>query len=151
MIDKKKDLKALLQEVHEIYEKKIPFNRTLGLQLDSLSENDVCIKFVMKEELVGNYVDGVLHGGVISAVLDTVGALTASVGILVKGKKRLQIDQILKGTIDLRVDYLRPGNGKYFLATGSIMRMGKKVVVARMELHNDHKSLIAIGTGTYSR
>ena len=150
MIDKKKDFKELLQGFRGIYENKVPFNRVLGFKIESLTENDVCIKFEMKDELVGNYVDGVLHGGVISAALDTVGALTASVGIL-KGRKSFQIDQILKGTIDLRVDYLRPSKGKYFLATGSIMRMGKKVVVIRMELHNDRKSLIAIGTGTYSR
>jgi uncharacterized protein (TIGR00369 family) len=150
MIDKKKDYTELLQGFRDIYENQVPFNRILGLKLESLTEKDVCIKFKMKDELVGNYVDGVLHGGVISAALDSVGALTASVGIL-KGMKSLQIDQIVKGTIDLRVDYLRPGKGKHFLATGSIIRMGKKVVVIRMELHNDRKSLIAIGTGTYSR
>jgi acyl-coenzyme A thioesterase PaaI-like protein len=85
MIDKKKDFTELLQGFRDIYENQVPFNRILGLKLESLTENDVCIKFKMKDELVGNYVDGVLHGGVISAVLDTVGALTASVGIL-KGK-----------------------------------------------------------------
>jgi len=53
------------------------------------------------------------------------------------------------GTIDLRVDYLRPGRGKYFLATASIMRTGLRVAVIRMQLHNDKKSLIAVGTGTY--
>ncbi len=150
MNGKAKNFNELLQGFFEIYEKQIPFNRVLGLKLDSISENDACIKFEMKDELIGNFVDGVLHGGVISAVLDTVGALTASAGIL-KGMKSLEIDQILKGTIDLRVDYLRPGKGIYFLATGSIIRMGNKVVVVKMELHNDQKLLIAIGTGTYSR
>jgi len=150
MVDEKKDFKELLQGVLEIYENQIPFNRILGLRLDSLSENDACIKFEMKKELVGNYLEGVLQGGVISAVLDTVGALASSVGIL-KGMKSLQIEQILKGTIDMSVDYLRPGKGNYFLATGSIIRMGKKVVVVKTEPHNDQKSLIAIGTGTYGR
>jgi len=47
------------------------------------------------------------------------------------------------------VDYLRPGLGKCFYTTGAIMRNGKKVTVARMELHNDLEKLIAVGTGTY--
>ena len=53
------------------------------------------------------------------------------------------------GTIDLRVDYLRPGLGQWFYATGMVMRSGRKVTVARMELHNDLEKLIAVGTGTY--
>ena len=53
-------------------------------------------------------------------------------------------------TIDLRIDYLRPGRGKLFTATGSVMRTGRKVAVARMELRNEEQTLIAVGTGTYS-
>ena len=53
------------------------------------------------------------------------------------------------GTIDLRIDYLRPGQGLYFLATGNIMRAGRRVTVTRMELHNHEDVLIAVGTGTY--
>jgi len=53
------------------------------------------------------------------------------------------------GTIDIRVDYLRPGLGAYFIATGSTLRTGNKVSVTRMELHNDKGILIAVGTGTY--
>ena len=52
-------------------------------------------------------------------------------------------------TIDLRIDYLRPGRGKAFIADGKILRIGNKVAVTRMELHNDEGKLIAVGTGTY--
>jgi len=53
------------------------------------------------------------------------------------------------GTIDLRIDYLRPGFGKWFEATGYVLRTGNKVAVARIELHNHEDSLIAVGTGAY--
>ncbi|MGS3376744.1 thioesterase family protein, partial [Klebsiella pneumoniae] len=53
------------------------------------------------------------------------------------------------GTIDLRVDYLRPGRGNEFIATAHIIRAGSKVTVARMELHNEEGTHIAFGTGTY--
>jgi len=131
----------------------IPFNKTLGLRLESLDEHSVCMKFEMKEELIGNIMGKILHGGVISGALDTAGGIMAVFGIMKKtdGLHDEQImERLLKmGTIDLRVDYLRPGQGKYFLATGSIMRMGKKVAVTRMKLHNDKGLLIAVGTGTY--
>ena len=54
------------------------------------------------------------------------------------------------GTVDLRVDYLRPGLGGSFVAAGFKLRAGRRIAVTRMELHNDSGSLIAVGTGTYS-
>mgnify|MGYP001570982506 CR=1 FL=1 len=53
------------------------------------------------------------------------------------------------GTIDLRIDYLRPGKGTHFYARSKMMRTGRKVSVTRMDLHNDVDLLIAVGTGTY--
>jgi acyl-coenzyme A thioesterase PaaI-like protein len=52
-------------------------------------------------------------------------------------------------TLDQRVDYLRPGKGKEFTVTGSILRDGKKVLVIRMEMKNEEQSLIATGIGTF--
>ena len=153
MPDQKRDFDKLLQILRDLYERKIPFNKVLGLQIESLKTEDVRVKFEMKAEFIGNYVRGILHGGVISAVLDTTGGLTATLGVIEKmaghsieetGKKLTRI-----GTIDLRIDYLRPGQGDYFIATGSIMRAGRRVSVTRMELYNDQNLLIAVGTGTY--
>jgi uncharacterized protein (TIGR00369 family) len=52
-------------------------------------------------------------------------------------------------TIDLRVDFLRPGLGKWFVASAFTLRTGNKVAVTRIELHNDQNELIAVGTGSY--
>ena len=53
------------------------------------------------------------------------------------------------GTIDLRVDYLRPGRGEHFVASASVLRSGNKVAVARVELHNHDGLHIASATATY--
>jgi uncharacterized protein (TIGR00369 family) len=53
------------------------------------------------------------------------------------------------GTIDMRIDYLRPGVGKWFDASATVLRTGSRVAVTRMEFHNDEGKLIAVGTGTY--
>jgi uncharacterized protein (TIGR00369 family) len=79
--------------------------------------------------------------------------MLASVGVLnrmadaPRDEMARQLSRI--GTIDLRVDYLRPGRGDYFHARSSILRTGRKVAVMRMELHNDQDLLISVGTGTY--
>jgi uncharacterized protein (TIGR00369 family) len=139
--------------VKDIYENRIPFDRVLGVKVESLTLKKAVVRFEMRPELVGNYVVGSLHGGVISAVLDALGGMTASTGVVERmaGKPVDEIAGALTrmGTIDLRVDYLRPGKGAHFLATGTIMRTGRKVAVTRMELHNDEGVLIAVGTGTY--
>lgn len=153
MPDQKKSSDKIWKILRELYERKIPFNEVLGLKIESLEMEDVRVKFEMKDAFIGNYVHGILHGGVISAVLDTTGGLTASLGVLQKmaGRTAEEIGKNLTkiGTIDLRIDYLRPGKGKYFVATGSIMRAGRRVSVTRMELYNDQNVLIAVGTGTY--
>jgi len=53
-------------------------------------------------------------------------------------------------TIDLRVDYPLPGQDRQFVASGAILRVGKKMAVTQMELHNDEQQLIAAGTGTFA-
>ena len=108
----------------------------------------------MKDRLVGNPYYRVLHGGIISSVLDTVGGHTVYLNLFRKIKEKpseKQFETLSKiGTIDLRIDFLRPGRGKSFTAKGYMLRVGSKVAVTRMELHNDEEVLIAVGTGVYS-
>ena len=53
------------------------------------------------------------------------------------------------GTIDLRVDFLRPGLGQHFIATAEITRLGGRVGSTQMRLHNDSGELIATAGGAY--
>ncbi len=143
----------LLQLLKEITEEKIPFNKLIGMKIETLDLDKIGIRFEMRPELVGNFTRGNLHGGVISSVLDVTGGMVAWTGIMKKMEGQ-SFDEISErfnkiGTIDIRVDYLRPGLGEYFIATGSTLRTGNKVSVTRMELHNDIGILIAVGTGTY--
>ncbi len=95
-----------------------------------------------------------LHGGVISSVLDVAGGVVVFLSVIdrLKGSSLKQkSDKLQKlNTIDLRIDYLRPGIGELFSATSYILRSGNKVAVARMELHNEKQDLIAVGTGSYA-
>jgi uncharacterized protein (TIGR00369 family) len=153
MNDKPIAFKDQLEYVKWMYDQKIPFNRVLGFRAESLDSERVIVRFEMRDALMGNWILKTLHGGVISAVLDATGGLNASIGLLEK-LQGLPVEAIERrmarvGTIDLRVDYLRPGRGTYFRANSKIMRAGNKVAVTRMELINDADVLIAVGTGTY--
>lgn len=147
------DSSEIFSLLKNIFEERMPFDRLLGVKIENLGFDDVCVRIEMKSEFVGNFVKGILHGGVISSVLDLTGGLIAYVG-LIQRMQGQSLDDITNrftrmGTIDLRVDYLRSGKGKYFLTRGSILRIGNKVAVVRTEFKNDESLLIAAGTGTY--
>ncbi len=139
--------------IKDIYENRMPFDKLLGIKIITLELDDVCVRVDMKEEFIGNFIKKILHGGVISSVLDLTGGLIATMGILkqMQGATREEITNrfIKMGTIDLRVDYLRAGKGDYFLTTGKILRTGNKVAVVRTEFRNNNDVLIAAGTGSY--
>jgi uncharacterized protein (TIGR00369 family) len=142
-----------LERIRDIFDNKIPFNKVLGLRVHSLDMERPKIRFAMHEALVGNYIRGSLHGGVISAVIDVTGGLSAFMGLqkkLAGEPLDIKLEKFRKlGTIDLRIDYLRPGVGKMFEATGYVLRTGHKVAVTRIELKNEAEQLIAVGTGAY--
>ncbi|BBO71550.1 hypothetical protein DSCA_54800 [Desulfosarcina alkanivorans] len=139
--------------LRELYADRLPFNRVLGISVTSVDADGATMAFSMREDLIGNVFHRILHGGVISAVLDAVGGLTASASLVERaaGLPEEKVRQMFArvGTIDLRVDYLRPGRGDGFTAGGRIMRSGRKVAVVRMEMHNTADLLVAVGTGTY--
>ena len=126
----------LLQLLQEITEDRIPFNKLIGMKIDNLDLGNIKIRFEMRPELVGNFMRGNLHGGVISTVLDVTGGMLAWTGIMKKmeGSTFEEITERFAkiGTIDLRVDYLRPGLGKYFVTTGSTLRGGNKLSAIRI-------------------
>jgi uncharacterized protein (TIGR00369 family) len=125
----------------------------LGLHIDHYDMNGVQVSFDWKDELIGNPMQKILHGGVTSSVLDVVGGMMAVVGLIQRCKAEdvaaLAKEMKTLGTIDLRTDFLRPGWGEKFVATANIVRSGNKLCVCHMELHNDQQVQIAQATGTY--
>lgn len=142
----KTDYQAL---VGKIFREHVPFNRVLGLEIESHDPAAPKLRFDMRPELIGNVSRGILHGGVISAALDvTAGfAIMLALGKDPKPGEKLKFPEI--GTIDLRVDYLRPGRGKHFIASSRVVRLGNRIAVAHMELENDKGELIATGSAAY--
>ncbi len=144
---------VILEHLKIVYEEKMPFNKYLGLKIDSISMDGAVVRIDMRDDLIGNFEKNILHGGVISTLLDFTGGVIAQIHVI-NEMKGASLDKIVKrltsmGTIDMRIDYMRPGKGNYFLATGHILRLGHKVAVTRTEFTNDEGVLIAVGTSTY--
>ena len=143
----------MLHKVRELFDHGMPFDQVIGLKVDRCDPEGAQLNFVNKPELVGNPVHQILHGGVIATSLDVAGAAVTFAAALARMPEMPEQEMLKRlgrmSTIDLRVDYLRPGRGDHFMATSHIIRAGTKVAVARMELHNEQGIHIAFGTGTY--
>ena len=140
--------KALQALMHKVMEEHIAFNKLLGLKVESFDVEAPKLRFDMRPELVGNPTRQILHGGVISATLDVAGGFAIMLALAAE-MTGIPTSFPNMGTIDLRVDYLRPGRGKHFIATARIVRKGSRIAVTHMELHNDEGELIATGGAAY--
>lgn len=139
--------------LRDIFETRVAFNRVLGIVIESFEPASPGVRFDMRPELVGHYLFGRLHGGAISAVLDATGGFALMCGIADKHRDE-SAEQVLQrfsrmGTIDLRVDFLRPGIGTRFHAGARITRLGGRIGSVQMTLENETGALVATGSGAY--
>ena len=139
--------------VKQVFEEKIVFNQLLGLKITSVLPTQVKARIEMRNELVGHYAYNRIHGGVISAGLDAMGGLAVMVAIGARHMdepvpQRLQRFAKL-GTIDLRVDYLRPGIGEWFELRAEVMRLGSRVASTRMEFLGADGKLLSTAAAAY--
>lgn len=143
----------LTESITDLFENKITFNSHLGMRIRELSSARIVIGFEMRPELIGHFLYGRLHGGVITSVLDATGGLAVMQAIadFYSHENAVQIMSRFRylGTVDLRVDFLRQGVGDSFYAEANVVRLGRRIAATSMTLHNDTHSLIATGNATY--
>jgi len=142
-----------VEALRHLFQERIPFNRVLGLAIDTIEAERVTAHLAMRPDLVGHEAHQRLHGGVISAALDAMGGLAVMAAIGARHLAEPPADRMKRyaklGTIDLRVDYLRPGIGARFELQGEVLRLGSRVASTRMELHSSAGVLLALGTAAY--
>jgi uncharacterized protein (TIGR00369 family) len=137
----------------KIFEEMIVFNQLLGLKITSLQPTKVTARINMRNELVGHYLYNRLHGGVVSAGLDALGGLAVMAAVGARHmdeppQQRLQRFSKL-GTIDLRIDYLRPAISEWFELRAEVLRLGSRVGSTRMEFLDADGKLLSTGAAAY--
>jgi uncharacterized protein (TIGR00369 family) len=137
----------------KIFEEMIVFNQTLGLKIQTLEPERVVGRITMRPELIGHFSYNRVHGGVISAGLDAMGGLAVMAAIGARHMDEAPQQRLHRfsklGTIDLRVDYLRPGIGDHFDLHANVMRLGSRVASTRMEFRGADGKLLSTGSGVY--
>ena len=137
----------------KIFEEMIVFNQVLGLKITSIEPARVQGSIEMRRELVGHYSHNRVHGGVISASLDAMGGLAVMAAIGARHLDEAPEQRLHRfgklGTIDLRIDYLRPGIGEHFELRAEVLRLGSRVATTRMEFLGADGKLLSTGAGAY--
>lgn len=118
-----------------------PFHQFLGVSFAEYEAGRVVVECPFREELLVNEENNLVHGGVLSALLDIAGhyAVLSSVGARVP-------------TVDFRTDYLRPGRRGPLRIEADIDRVGHNVAVADAEIRQRQReevTSVALGRGTY--
>lgn len=131
-------------ELADVMQNMVPFNRHLGIVVDEIRHGFARFRMPFREELLGDPVRRVLHGGTISALVDVVGG-TAVWSTLEETGSRV-------ATIDFRVDYLRPGRDKDVVAEAAVVRVGNRVGVTDTRVFQVDRpdKTIATGKGVYN-
>lgn len=136
-----------------LFEERIAFNRLIGLRIGAMSADGVSGHLEMRPELIGHYAHQRLHGGVISATLDAMGGLAIMSAIGARHRDETPAQRMHRfgklGTIDLRIDYLRPATGARFELSAQVLRLGSRVATTRMEFHDTAGQLLAAGSSAY--
>jgi uncharacterized protein (TIGR00369 family) len=116
-----------------------PYQRFLGLALVSAAKGRIEIRLPFREEFLREDGSDWLHGGIISAFIDIVGDYAI-------------VTEVETGvpTIDLRVDFLRPARRGDLLGVGTVVRVGRTISVADVEVRDASGSLVAVGRGVYA-
>jgi uncharacterized protein (TIGR00369 family) len=104
----------------QFLEEAIPFNRFLGIRVGESAAGWARLELPFREEFIGDPLRPALHGGLVSTLLDTCGGF--AIWSHVDSEIRIS-------TIDLRVDFLRPGGSELLIDETKVVRVGNRVAV----------------------
>jgi uncharacterized protein (TIGR00369 family) len=127
----------------EFMEQRIPFNAFLGMKVTMMGDGEAEMMIPVRPELTGDPFRPALHGGVLSTIADTVGGLAVFTQI---GNTRIA------STVDLRIDYLRPGQvDQPILARARVIRIGNRVAATQTVVYQrDIDKPIATANAVYN-
>lgn len=121
----------------------LPHCRALSMAVEDVGDGEAVMSMPYRENLVGDPSTGVIHGGAVSALMDTCGGTAVMAH---------PTGPAMTATLDLRIDYMRPSTpGKPVTAKAICYHMTRSVAFVRATAHNgDETDPVATATGAFT-
>jgi uncharacterized protein (TIGR00369 family) len=121
----------------------LPHSHALGMRLETLGEGAVTISMPYDPRLVGDPATGVIHGGAVSALMDT------ACGVSVLSHPQAGFST---ATLDLRIDYMRPATpGQTIRARAECHHVTRSIAFVRAVATDDDETRpVAMATGAFT-
>jgi uncharacterized protein (TIGR00369 family) len=120
----------------------IPHMDVLGMETIEAKDGVALLRLPWRADLVGNPETEVLHGGVVTTLIDTVSGLAAITGLA-------QPEPV--ATLDLRIDHLKPAAPRQDLfARAECYRLTRRIAFVRATAYQaDAQDLVASSVSTF--
>lgn len=118
---------------------RVPYIRFLGMKAE-VSGDEMTAILPFSDHLIGNTQLPALHGGVVGAFMEM--TALAQLGLLNEGR--------LPKTIDVTIDYLRPGRALTTYARADVKKAGRRIASVHVEAwQNERASPVAVLRGHF--
>ncbi len=139
MTDANFDWEAWLRERHAMFEEKPSLNKYLGLHLEAAGPGWARMRLLLQPDVMNPF--GAAHGGSVCALIDSAAGSAIAAGTIP--------DDRIRGTIDMQVHFLERARGLYLLAEGKMVRAGRSIAIAQVDVFDDAQVRVAMGTATF--
>lgn len=121
----------------------MPANRILGMQVVEIKPGYTLIRVPFKEDFIGDFLQQRWHGGFLASIADTAGGIAGATVL------NSPFDRV--NTIDMRIDYLHGAKKGDVYARARIIKSGKTIIKADVELFQDEREEpVALARCVYS-
>ena len=121
----------------------IPFAKALNLEVVRIGDGEVVMTLPWSEDIVGDPEKGIVHGGAVSAAMDT----CCGAAVMCHPSS-----PSTTATIDLRIDYMRvAAKGQTIVTTATCYHVGRNVAFVRaVATDDDVEHPVAMATGSFT-
>lgn len=131
-----------LKIMKDVLVEHVPHAKAIGLMVEDAKRGEAWLSVPYAEKLIGNPETGVIHGGVITSLLDNACGIAVQLAL----PERVSI-----ATLDLRIDYMKPATPKLdLMAHTHCYKVTKNIAFVRgTAYHTDEEDPIATCVGTF--